>query len=207
MQINFNINELITGCLNDDKSAWELFVRTYSKLIWSAIHRTFSLYSFRYSREDSEDLYSSVFASLIEEDFRKLRQFRNEDACSFATWLRVVTSRMAIDHIRRDKNNLFVEAGEGGADIIDTIPENSPSVVEALEQKQMNGHFEKAIELLSDDDRDIYHHLFTKDTPPEEIAASLGLTVSTVYSKRHRIIKKIKKSMEEMQENESSNVL
>jgi DNA-directed RNA polymerase specialized sigma24 family protein len=60
----------------------------------------------QYTNEDTEDIYSSVFLSLIENNFKKLRQFRNKNACSLTTWLTIITSRMTIDYMRKDKRYL-----------------------------------------------------------------------------------------------------
>ena len=96
---------IIRQCLdNADESAWAAFVEQYSRLIWSGIQKTFRSYFFRFSQEDIEDVFGTVFLSLVENDFRKLRQYRSENSCSLSTYLTVVTVRMAIDFMRRDKS-------------------------------------------------------------------------------------------------------
>ncbi len=111
-------DEIIRKCLNDeDGSAWEGFVRDYSRVIWGAIHRTFHACSFAYSPQDTEDVFSCVYLSLIENDFRKLRQFRGENACSLSTWLSVIAVRKSIDYVRKDKSRFFAEPVEGDRDI------------------------------------------------------------------------------------------
>lgn len=202
MENIIDVRSLIKQCVDDeDESAWELFVRTYSRIIWNAIHKTFRFYTFRYSKEDAEDIYSAVFSSLIEDDFRKLRQFRSAQTCAFTTWLSVIASRMTIDHMRRDKNRLILQSPEEGRDILDILPSGGNTPTECIEEQQKSRDFEKAREYLSARDRMVYDLLYIREEPPEEVARALGVSVSSVYSRKHRIIKKLKKHFEEMQEN------
>jgi RNA polymerase sigma factor (sigma-70 family) len=126
MKDNVTDLELIKRCINgNDKAAWEIFVNDYSKLIWNSIRKTFLKYSFRYADEDVEDMYSSVFVSLVDNDFKKLRQFRSENACSVSTWLTVITIRMTIDFLRKDKRHLVAEPAGDDQDIWNLISDSS----------------------------------------------------------------------------------
>jgi RNA polymerase sigma factor (sigma-70 family) len=199
MNKSADAGELLKRCLDEgDVTVWESFVRLYSRLIWGTIHKTFNLYAFRYSKEDTEDIYSSVFLSLIEDDFRRFRQFRSENACSFSTWLSVIASRMTIDYMRRDKKHLIVEAKDEDRDILDIIPQGDPGVTEMIEEREDGDNFRKALKLLSPKDRMIYDLLYMKETTPEETADIMGLSISSIYTSRHRIIKKMKKIIEDM---------
>lgn len=192
-------NELISRCLSgEDETAWESFVRKYSKLIWSSIHKTFRSCSFAYSDEDTEDIYSSLFLSLIENDFKKLRQFRAENACTLRTWLTVITVRMTIDHMRKDKGSLFAENKGEDRDILETVPDKRYGADGLLEERQMNETLGRAVEDLSPGDKRLYDLLYRRGVSAEEAAGILGLPVANIYSRRHRIIKKIKKNTKEM---------
>jgi len=195
---------LIKRCLSgNDKTAWETFVRQYSRVIWGSIHKTFKTYSFQNSKEDAEDIYSSVFLSLVEDDFRRLRQFRSEDACTLPTWLTVVTVRKTIDYIRRDKRQLFVETELEEGDLLANHPDRCNGADALLEQKQKSTALESALAELSPGDRETYDLLFVKGLPPERVAERLGVSVSAIYSRKNRMIGKLKKSL---QENGNSNV-
>ncbi|MBI4689541.1 MAG: sigma-70 family RNA polymerase sigma factor [Nitrospirae bacterium] len=191
--------ELIARCLSDENGmGWEAFVRTYSKLIWNSIHKTFSSYNFRYSQEDTEDIYSSVFLSLIENNFKKLKQFKGENACSLATWLTIITSRLTIDYMRKDKRHLFVEPHSEEKDILDLIPDGRDCAEKTLEGKQINEGFKKSVNSLSPQDKMLYDMLYHRGISSEEAAEILGISVAVVYTKKHRIIKKIKKNVKKV---------
>jgi len=190
--------EILNKCLSGgDRSAWEAFVRKYSKLIWNAIHKAFRTYSFRYSPEDLEDMYSSVFLALIDNDFKKLRQFKNENACSLSTWLSIITVRMTIDHMRKDKSRFIVEPAKEGTEIFELIPDNAYNADALLENKEKIDILRKSVNILPPKDRMIYDLLFIKGLSNEETARSIGISVNTLYSRKHRIAEKIKQHLQE----------
>lgn len=191
-------NELIKRCLSDgDRSAWETFVRRYSRLIWNSIHKTFLSYSFQYTSEDVEDMYSAVFLSLVEKDFKKLKQFRGENSCAVSTWLTVVVVRMTIDFMRKDKRHHILKSDREDRDIWESIPDAKYRADTLIEEKQEKESLEISMAGLSPRDKMICDLLFNKGFSPEETAETLGLTPSAVYSRKHRIIGKIKKAIKD----------
>ena len=187
---------LIQACVNgDNKAAWETFVKKYSKLIWSSIHKTFRRYSFQYTAEDGEDMYSAIFVSLVENDFNKLRQFRQENSCSLSTWLTIISVRKTIDFMRKDKRHLSAEPTREDQDIWDIIPDIKYQADHLLERKQADEHLRKSLASLSPRDGMIFDLLYNKGVSPEDAAQTLGLSAAMIYSRKHRIIDKIKKTI------------
>ena len=199
MDSNLTDRELLKKCLNDgDRSAWEAFVRQYSKLVWNAIHKAFNSYSFRYSQEDLEDMYSSIFLSLIDNDFKKLRQFRNENSCSVSTWLSIISVRMTIDYMRKDKSRFIVEPSGEGIEILELIPDDTYKADNLLEKKQKINNLHKSAGNLLPKDKMVYDLLFNKGLSNEDTAKLMGMPVNTLYQRKRRIIEKIKKDVEKM---------
>jgi RNA polymerase sigma factor (sigma-70 family) len=187
-------SEIVERCLSgSDTDAWEEFVRTYADLIWNAIHRTFACYNFTYHREDAEDLFSSIFLSLIEDDFRKLRQFRGDNNCSLSTWLSVVAGRRTIDFMRQDKGYLTLEPKSEDSDIWETIADVGIPADTMLDGKQFRDLLAREVGLLVPRDRLIYHLIFARGCSAEETAKMLGISSDLVYSRKHRIIQRLKK--------------
>ncbi len=192
-------NELIKRCLhNGDREAWETFVRRYSRLIWNSIHKTFHSYFFQYTNEDIEDIYSSLFLSLVEKDFKKLRQFKGKNACSVSTWLTIITVRLTIDYMRKDKRHYVLKSDQEDRDIWESIPDSKSRADKLVEEKQMGESLKISVGTLSSRDEMIYDMLYNKGYSPEDTAKKLGLTVSAVYTRKHRIIGKIKKNIKDM---------
>ena len=199
MTDNLSDYELIQRCLdNTDRAVWEVFVRRYSKLIWNTIHKTFHTYSFRYSNEDSEDMFSALFLALIENDFKKLRQFRSENACSVSTWLTIITSRMTIDYMRKDKSRYIVTPGNEEKELWEIIPDSRYRADKVMEEREKEESLSNRIAALSPHDGMIYDLLYKQGFSPEDTAKTLGLSVSAVYTRKHRIIEKIKKNIKDV---------
>ena len=199
MDNNPGDNELIEKCLNDkDRDAWEVFVRRYSRLIWNFIRRTFHSYSFKYLPEDIEDLYGSIFLSLLEHDKKKLRQFSDEYTCSVSTWLTTITIRMTIDYMRRDRTHLYVEPVKDDREIWDMIADSTDRADAYVEKRQITALLKKGFESLPLKDRKIYELLYKRGFSPEDAAKVLNMTVPAIYTRKHRIIEKIKKNIEDM---------
>jgi RNA polymerase sigma factor (sigma-70 family) len=186
------IQECISG---ENKAAWEEFVKKYSKLIWNSIHKTFRRYSFQYTPEDSEDMYSAIFLSLVENDFKKLQQFRQENSCALSTWLTIISVRRTIDFLRKDKRHLNAEPAAEDQDIWNIVPDITYKADRLLEQKQADESLQKSLASLSPRDGMIFDLLYKKGVSPEDAARTLGLSTNLIYSRKHRIIEKIRQNM------------
>lgn len=184
--------ELIERCASqNDECAWEMFVRKYSRLIWSAIHKTFLSTHYPYTPEDAEDLFHGVFVSLIDNDFKKLRQFRSRNACTLSTWLTVVAVNQTIDFMRRETKRFHVsidDAQVSGSALTD----QGQDIESILMERQFTSAIKKALPGLPETDRQVYELLFVQGLVPEEAAANLGISLSTLYTRKHRLINKLK---------------
>lgn len=185
--------ELISRCLAPGNAeAWECFVRKYSNLIWSSIHKAFRSSSYTYSPEDVEDVFNSIFLSLLENDGKKLRQYQARNSCALSTWLAVVAAHKAIDHCReRRRHQRRVVAEEDTLDLaIDTTPNREATLM--LEQDALE--FERRIAGLTAQEQAMLELLRAKNIKAEEAAQELGISVAAFYTRKHRLIEKIKKS-------------
>ncbi|MDY6864306.1 MAG: sigma-70 family RNA polymerase sigma factor, partial [Thermodesulfobacteriota bacterium] len=100
--IDKNVEKTILNrCLSGDKAGWEIFVKTYSPVIYQAILKTVKTKNSFISDEDIKDIYSNIFLSLLERDYRKLKRFKSEKNYSFSSWIRIIAIRTSIDFIRK----------------------------------------------------------------------------------------------------------
>jgi RNA polymerase sigma factor (sigma-70 family) len=189
--------ELVARCISgSDETAWEQFLRRFGRLVWSTIHRTFRAACHSYSQEDAEDLFSAVLLSLVEKDFRALRQFEARNACSLATWLTVVSSRKTMDHMRRNRPYQSLE--DLPEAVRDGLSDGRDSVDHLMMEQQRSGALDRTVGMLSADDRKVYDLLFRKGLSPESAAASLETTPAAVYTRKHRLIGRMKKLLEDL---------
>lgn len=182
------------ACFSGDRSAWERFVEEYSKLIYFSIHQTFKMRGLTASQDEIDELFNEIFLSLFDNDFAKLKSFKWKNDCSLATWLRVIASRKTIDYLKSKYR------------MSRALDINSPEVSEELavegeiEQSVLDGEREeilqRAISQLSPEEINFINLCFIKEIEPEKIAQMLGITVSSVYSRKNRIREKIRRIVE-----------
>ena len=82
--------KLIADCCSGKRGSWERFVEQYSRLIYYSIQRTCQIKSFHLPQGELEDIYNDIFVSFIKDDCKKLRQYRGDNGCSVASWIRTI---------------------------------------------------------------------------------------------------------------------
>lgn len=104
--------KLLDRCLADEARAWEDFVDRYMGLVIHVINHTAECRSIRLSTEDREDLAAEVFAVIVSDDMRVLRNFRG--ASSLATYLTVIARRITVPALiaRKDPARLSEATNE-----------------------------------------------------------------------------------------------
>jgi RNA polymerase sigma factor (sigma-70 family) len=180
---------LIAGCLRGDKAAWDSFVQQYSSLVYHTVRKTLTLHHTDQREDVVDDLYQELFVSLLRDDCKKLRQFRGDRGCTIASWLRVVASRLTIDHLRQQRPK-DVEA-------TDAIPSNQMDVPSALIEREEERALGQAMEALSPRDRLIIELSFHQSLSPEEIAGVLKISVGAFYTQKSRVLAKLREVLQD----------
>ena len=199
MADRFEELRLIQACLDgpgDD--GWEAFVRAYSRLIWHSIQKTFLHHSFPFLREDVEDVFGDLFLSLVANDYKKLRSFRDDYACSTSTWLTVMATRRAIDFIRKHGKQRASAREHDADELVLRMADAAANAEESLERRQLLWRIDEAAAGLSDEDRILFHMLLKEGKPPEETARKLGISPGAVYVRKHRLVGRIKKMIADL---------
>lgn len=179
---------LISGCLREEKSAWDAFVLQYSDLVYHTIKRTFNLYHTEARQDSVEDLFQEFFLSLIQENFKKLHQFRGDRGCSLASWLRVVASRRTIDYLRGQKQR-DVEATE-------SLSAEQPDPPDFFLNDEQEALLSKALEALSPRERILINLMYRQDLSPDDIASILKISVGALYTQKSRLLAKLREILE-----------
>mgnify|MGYP003488164261 FL=1 len=190
---NLSEKELLKECVQENKEAWNTFVERYSNLIYHTINKTLKTYHADHLYQDSSDIHNNVFLSLMENNYRKLRQYKGRNGCTVSSCLMVVTSNFTLNFIKKQKQHIPIE--DNNADNINVIKNISISQQpdEELSEKEYREVFKELINDLNANDMLFLKLYYEKELSPEEIAEILNLTVSTVYSKKNRIREKLQK--------------
>ncbi len=186
-------SSLLKECISGSKEAWDAFVERYSKLIYYSINKTLNMHANNLQQEDVEDIYSTVFVSFMDKNYKKLRQFEGRQGCTLSSWIRLITIRKTIDFLRSQKNLVSLnDDSDGTQPLIDKLPDNSTSFEEQIQQSQAGKALKEAIEALPSSDRLFMELFYEKELPPEEIARIMNVSTNTVYSKKNRVREKLK---------------
>ncbi|MFQ5965379.1 MAG: RNA polymerase sigma factor [Candidatus Scalinduaceae bacterium] len=186
--------ELLNACIQANKEAWDAFVEKYTNLIYHTINKTLKSYYTDYLYQDSSDIHNNVFLSLIENDYKKLRQYKGLNGCTVSSWLMVVTTNFTLNFIKKQKQHIPIEDNTtDNMDVIERVSNPQQQPDEELSKKEYGEIFKDLINDLEANDKLFLKLYYEKEFPPEEIAEILNLTVSTVYSKKNRIREKLKK--------------
>ena len=175
---------LIAGCLGSDKDAWDSFVRQYSNLVYHTVKKTLVRHHTEPHADIVEELYQEFFVSLLRNDCKKLRQFKGIRGCSLASWLRVVTTRLTIDFVRKQA----LPSGE----LASAISRDSPDPAEPLINEEQERLLNQVIQSLPAQDRILLDLCYRQVLASDEIAQLLKTSVNAVYAQKSRVLEKIR---------------
>ncbi len=186
--------ELLNTCIQGSKKAWDAFVERYTNLIYHTINKTLKTYYSDPFYQDINDIHNNVFLSLMENDYKKLRQYEGINGCTVSSWLMVVTTNSTLNIIKRQKSYIPIDDATGdNMGVIEKISNPQPLPEEELTDVEYGKILKELIKGLNTNDMLFFKLYYEKELPPEEIAEMLNLTVSTVYSKKNRIREKLEK--------------
>lgn len=178
---------LIDELLTDNAVAWREFNARYSRLIMSCINRVLVRFSRLVRPDDAQEIYATLCVQLLANDKHKLRSFEASRGNKLGTWLGMLACHSAYDFLRsvrrEPKHGCFSEAEELRSDHPD------PCEVTLMRERAALVH-----ELLRDfsaKDRTFIALYFGEGLSPEQVADRLSISVKTVYSKKHKIQRRL----------------
>jgi RNA polymerase sigma factor (sigma-70 family) len=179
--------KILRACLHGHKTAWEVLVLRYSRLVYHTITNTLGRFGHRGHADVVEDLYQEFFLCLLRDDFKKLRQFRGKKGCTLASWLRVVASRLTIDYLRRQPRS--------APDPLNAFLINQPDYSETSIKQEEQRLLSRAIETLSARDQTFIELYVQEALPPQEIALILRTSLGSIYARKSRVLEKLRRSL------------
>ena len=182
-------SELLKGCISGNKESWSLFVKQYNKLIYHTIYKTLRVNGQPTDPDDINDLFQEVFTSFCENNCKKLRAFDPQKGVKLSSWLRMITVRMTIDQLRKSKPTTSLDAL--------TVEPSQAGGQDGLLDEESMGLLREVIEQLSTKDTLLIELFYMKELPPEEIAQILKISVGALYTRKNRVMEKMRKIAEE----------
>lgn len=148
-------------------------------------------------RSEAEDLAQEAFLRL----HKALPGFRGDS--SVATWLYRTTTRLAIDHLRREKLKrklFFFRQNDDDPDPMETVPDPRSNPGRDLHTRQAMARLREAMRKLSARQRAVFVLRHHEGLPLQEIAALLGLETGTVKVHLHRAVTTLRLELAEVYE-------
>ena len=99
---------LLKESIAGKQEAWEILVKRSSKLVYYSVNKTLKSYNHDLQEEDVADIHNSIFLSLLENNYKKLRQFKGKHGCSLSSWIRLISNRHTIDFLRSQKPHFLI---------------------------------------------------------------------------------------------------
>lgn len=170
--------ELVKESLNKNYEAFTILVKRHRENLFNYIHNYIPV------KEDVEDIIQESFKRA----FNALDKY--DEKFAFTTWLYNIAKNAAIDHLRRNKNNLSssgieVEGEFLSSPIIDDSPEDNLIMSQTIEEIHAN------IEKLDPLYKKIAELRFINEYAYEEIAKELDLPINTVRTRIRRAKKQL----------------
>jgi RNA polymerase sigma-70 factor, ECF subfamily len=186
---------LVTRMIAGEEQAWREFHALYS----AAIRRSIG-FAARHHRDLGADevaeIYGNFCIRLLDHDKRKLRSFDASRGCSLKTWLTMVARQAASDYLRAHRrriardHELWSEA---------MVPQR-PDAFDELWDRQRSRLIERSLEQLSAREREFFRRYFREAREPEQIAEQMKISVLTVYTKKHKLLTRMTRLVDEQLE-------
>jgi RNA polymerase sigma-70 factor (ECF subfamily) len=179
--------ELLDRLLASDPSAWRELNSRYARLVTSCIQRVVTRFARRISADAVEEIYATFSLKLLANDKHKLRSFEPSRGNKLGTWLGMLATHCAYDYLRGVRR-------EPSAVCLTEAEALSSEHQDPCEAAMLNERAEMVRGLLadfSDKDRQFVALYYGDGLSPEHVAERLGISVKTVYSKKHKIQRRL----------------
>lgn len=174
---------LLEGMLRDDPQAWRQFNVQYSRLIYRCITRVTARFGSLVGPDDVREIYAMLCLQLLAHDKRKLRSFEPERGNKLSSWLGMLAIHTAYDYLRGIKR----EPKRGALTEAETLTTDMPDPCEAYTQRERARLLGQLLADLTEKDQQFVMLYYGEGLEPESVAERMGISVKTVYSKKHKI--------------------
>jgi len=164
----------VNRCLQGDSAAWEVIVRSYARRICSLAYR------YTGSKDQADDLTQEIFVRI----YQNLASFR-ADSGNLLPWVLKISRNWIIDRYRQARR-LPQLAGSQEIEAMHLQDESRPNQYRLIEQAEASRILGKALDSLSDEDRNAIILRELEGMGYQEMAERLGIPKGTVKSRIHR---------------------
>jgi RNA polymerase sigma-70 factor (ECF subfamily) len=172
-------DRLLTG----DPVAWRAFQAQHGRLVGATIARIVRRFGILSGSEDVREIEATFAVELLANDKAKLRAFAPERGVRFSTWIAMLASHAAYDFLRRRRREPQGD-GEWNAELLASEAPDPFALYELGERARL---LASLVCQFTAKDREFLALYYAEGLDPVQVASRMGISVKTVYSKKHKI--------------------
>ena len=125
-------------------------------------------------------------------NYKKLRQF--EGNCSLASWIRLISVRVTIDHLRKSRQHISLDGdSDSENNFSQNVADENALAPELLEEEEQRKIFEAILDGLTPRERMFVELYFRRELSARQVADIMTTTLGAVYTMKNRIREKLTK--------------
>lgn len=184
---------LIPSLLSNDERAWRTFHQVYQSRLQGAISRVTRRFPQLSSVDHVDEIYGTLCLRLLSDDKRRLRSFDPSRGTPLGAWLCALAKNSAHDFLRsRQRQPWLGRLGDEGTEL--EPRSEAPDAFSVCDMREREEQLGELLGTLSARDQE-FMRAYLEGLEPEEIASALGISVSTVYSKKHKILARLENAL------------
>jgi RNA polymerase sigma-70 factor (ECF subfamily) len=185
---------LIQQLVTRDRDAWVRFVQNYQGLVYSRVTRTAQECNRVLDRADVEDICAEVFACLVANEYASLRRF--EGRSSLATWLSVITRRIALRSLIKPRPDAAAGESDGREQPKEPQTQRDSALAQLIRAEDA-ARLNKMLDRLNPPDQRVLRMFYVEHLGYAEISKRMEISINTVGPKLHRAHQRLKRLLEE----------
>ena len=185
--------QLIAKCLSGDRSVWETLVRRFSNLVYQTVRSTFLIKQIPFNKQDLEDLHNTVFLRFFEQGCAKLKLYQGRNGCTLASWIRIVTVRIVLNHLRKKGvDGPLWEKKKTPVEELSWLRGEDQGPLALMESAEQEKLVHEGMESLAPRDRLFMKLHVDQGLAVEEVADAMQISVQNAYVVKHRAVERLK---------------
>ena len=167
--------------------AWREFEHTYARVVQRCITSVTSRFTSVVGADDVREIYATFCIRLLEGDKHKLRTFDPTRGYSLKSWFGMLAVQTTYEYLRKKKRDTGRDK-KGGEGVIGSV---GPDPYEQCWERQRSAITSSLLAQFSERDREFFRLYYDKGYDPEQIATRMGISLKTVYTKKHKLVTRL----------------
>ncbi len=180
--------DCIKAYLGGDANALEPMVEKYKRPLYSFILKMTE------GREDTDEIFQETW-------FRALKNIHKFQHKNFLNWLFRIAHNLVIDRARRNKKNVSLQNAFGGEDegqsLEDRLAAPGISPAEEVGGTGLGERIDRAVEMLSPEQREVFLMRMYANTSFKEIAKIQKCSINTCLARMQYALTKLRSMLRE----------